>query len=93
MFKRIIIFLLKDTGIKATIMNKYLKLLNQNMGTYLKRFGLKLNFQLESTFDENITNFSGHKFSYFSLSEGEKLRVDLAMMFSWRNLAMQSVQR
>ena len=68
-------------------MNKYLKLLNQNMGTYLKRFGLKLNFQLESTFDENITNFSGHKFSYFSLSEGEKLRVDLAMMFSWRNLA------
>ena len=80
-------FLLKDTGIKATIMNKYLKLLNQNMSTYLKRFGLKLNFQLEPTFDENITNFSGHSFSYFSLSEGEKLRVDLAMMFSWRNLA------
>jgi len=80
-------FLLKDTGIKATIMNKYLKLLNQNMSGYLKRFGLKLNFELESTFDENITNFSGHKFSYFSLSEGEKLRVDLAMMFSWRNLA------
>lgn len=80
-------FLLKDTGIKATIMNKYLKLLNQNMSTYLKRFGLKLNFSLESTFDENITNFSGHTFSYFSLSEGEKLRVDLAMMFSWRNLA------
>ena len=80
-------FLLKDTGIKATIMNKYLKLLNQNMSSYLKRFGLKLNFQLESTFDENITNFSGHSFSYFSLSEGEKLRVDLAMMFSWRNLA------
>jgi len=57
------------------------------MSTYLKRFGLKLNFSLESTFDENITNFSGHTFSYFSLSEGEKLRVDLAMMFSWRNLA------
>ncbi len=79
--------LLKDSGIKATIMNKYLKLLNQNMEIYLKRFGLKLNFELQNSFDEKITNFSGHEFSYFSLSEGEKLRVDLAMMFSWRNLA------
>ena len=79
--------LLKDTGIKATIMNKYLKLLNKNMELYLKRFGLKLNFQLDNSFNEKITNFSGHEFSYFSLSEGEKLRVDLAMMFSWRNLA------
>ena len=79
--------LLKDTGIKATIMNKYLRLLNQNMELYLKRFGLKLNFELDNSFNEKITNFSGHEFSYFSLSEGEKLRVDLAMMFSWRNLA------
>ena len=79
--------LLKDTGIKSTIMNKYLKMLNQNMELFLKRFGLKLNFELDSNFNENITNFSGHSFSYFSLSEGEKLRVDLAMMFSWRNIA------
>ena len=79
--------LLKDTGIKATIMNKYLRLLNKNMELYLKRFGLKLNFELDNSFNEKITNFSGHEFSYFSLSEGEKLRVDLAMMFSWRNLA------
>ena len=79
--------LLKDTGIKSTIMNKYLRMLNQNMELYLKRFGLKLNFELDSNFNENITNFSGHSFSYFSLSEGEKLRVDLAMMFSWRNIA------
>jgi len=79
--------LLRDTGIKATVMNKYLRLLNQNMELYLKRFGLKLSFELDSNFNEKITNFSGHEFSYFSLSEGEKLRVDLAMMFSWRNLA------
>ena len=79
--------LLKDTGIKSTIMNKYLRMLNQNMELFLKRFGLKLNFELDSNFNENITNFSGHSFSYFSLSEGEKLRVDLAMMFSWRNIA------
>ena len=62
-------------------------MLNQNMELFLKRFGLKLNFELDSNFNENITNFSGHSFSYFSLSEGEKLRVDLAMMFSWRNIA------
>jgi DNA repair exonuclease SbcCD ATPase subunit len=79
--------LLKDTGIKSTIMNKYLRMLNQNMELFLKRFGLKLNFELDNNFNENITNFSGHSFSYFSLSEGEKLRVDLAMMFSWRNIA------
>ena len=46
-----------------------------------------INFELDNNFNENITNFSGHSFSYFSLSEGEKLRVDLAMMFSWRNIA------
>ena len=82
-------FLLRDAGIKATIMNKYLNLLNKNMEVYLKRFGLKLNFELDSTFNEKITNFSGHEFSYFSLSEGEKLRVDLSMMLSWRNLALK----
>ena len=82
-------FLLRDAGIKATIMNKYLNLLNKNMEIYLKRFGLKLNFELDSTFNEKITNFSGHEFSYFSLSEGEKLRVDLSMMLSWRNLALK----
>jgi len=82
-------FLLRDAGIKATIMNKYLNLLNKNMEVHLKRFGLKLNFELDSTFNEKITNFSGHEFSYFSLSEGEKLRVDLSMMLSWRTLALK----
>ena len=82
-------FLLKDSGIKSLIMNKYLNLLNKNMEFYLKKFGLKLNFELDSSFNEKITNFSGHSFSYYSLSEGEKLRVDLSMMLSWRTLAIK----
>ena len=59
------------------------------MEFYLKKFGLKLNFELDSSFNEKITNFSGHSFSYYSLSEGEKLRVDLSMMLSWRTLAIK----
>ena len=79
--------LLKDTGIKASIIDNYLDILNKTIETYLNRFGLNFQFRLDRNFKEQILNFSGHEFSYFSLSEGEKLRVDLATMFAWKTLA------
>lgn len=79
--------MLKDTGIKAMIVQKYLPIFNQYINQYLTKFGFFVDFQLDDTFNETIKSRYRDMFSYASFSEGEKLRLDLAILLTWREIA------
>ena len=79
--------MLKDTGIKSTIVENYLPVINQLINGYLEEFGLFVGFELSSTFDETIRSRDRDIFSYNSFSEGEKAMIDLAILFTWRQIA------
>jgi DNA repair exonuclease SbcCD ATPase subunit len=79
--------LLKDTGIKSKIIKKYLPVMNQLINKYLQLMDFYVNFNLDENFEETIKSRFRDDFSYPSFSEGEKMRIDLALMFTWRAVA------
>jgi hypothetical protein len=79
--------LLKDGGVKSLIVKKYLPLINQSVNKYLQLMDFYINFKLSEEFDETIESPIHEDFSYSSFSEGEKQRIDLALLFTWREVA------
>ena len=79
--------ILKDGGIKARIISQYIPVMNKLINKYLAEFDLFVDFQLDENFNEIIKSRFRDKFSYASFSEGEKLRITLAIMLSWRSVA------
>jgi len=79
--------LLKDNGVKSRIIRKYLPLINQSVNKYLQMMDFYLNFTLDEEFNEQIQTPVYEDFSYGSFSEGQKQRINLALLFSWRELA------
>jgi len=79
--------LLKDDGVKTKIIKKYLPFINQQVNRYLQMMDFYINFNLDSEFNESIKSPIHENFSYSSFSEGEKARIDLALIFAWREVA------
>ena len=79
--------LLKDGGVKSKIIKKYLPLINQQVNRYLQMMDFYINFKLDEEFNETIESPIHEDFSYSSFSEGEKMRIDLAILFTWREVA------
>ncbi len=80
--------LLKDTGIKAKVISKFIPVLNQYINEYLNLFDMFVSFELDETFNETIKSRNRDKFSYNSFSEGEKTKIDLSILFAWRKVAL-----
>ena len=79
--------MLRDTGIKSVIIKKYLPVMNQLVNRYLKELDLYVSFDLNENFEETIKSRFRDEFTYSSFSEGEKMRIDLALLFTWRTIA------
>lgn len=79
--------LLKDDGIKTKIIRHYLPIMNKIINKYLQIMDFYVNFSLDENFNEVIKNKSKENFTYHSFSEGEKLRIDLAILFTWREIS------
>ena len=79
--------LLKDTGIKTKIIKQYLPVMNKLINKYLTAMDFFVNFNLNESFEETIKSRHRDEFSYASFSEGEKMRIDLALLFTWRQIA------
>lgn len=79
--------LLKDGGVKAKIIKKYLPLINQQVNKYLQLMDFYINFKLDEEFNETVESPIHEDFSYTSFSEGEKMRIDLSLLFTWREIA------
>ena len=79
--------LLKDDGVKTKIIKKYLPLINQQVNRYLQMMDFYINFKLNEEFIETVESPIHEDFSYSSFSEGEKMRIDLALLFTWREVA------
>ena len=79
--------LLKDGGVKTKIIKKYLPLINQQVNRYLQMMDFYINFTLDEEFNETVQSPIHDNFSYSSFSEGEKMRIDLALLFTWREVA------
>jgi DNA repair exonuclease SbcCD ATPase subunit len=79
--------LLKDGGVKTQIIKKYLPLINQQVNRYLQMMDFYINFTLDEEFNETVQSPIHEDFSYASFSEGEKMRIDLALLFTWREVA------
>ena len=79
--------LLKDDGVKTKIIKKYLPFINQQVNRYLQKMDFYINFKLNEEFNETIESPIHENFSYSSFSEGEKMRIDLALLFTWREVA------
>lgn len=79
--------LLKDGGIKTKIIKQYVPIINKLVNKYLDRMGFFVNFNIDENFNEVIKSRYRDEFSYANFSEGEKTRIDLALMFTWRSIA------
>ena len=79
--------LLKDTGIKTKIIKQYIPVINKLINKYLASMDFFVNFELDENFEEKIKSRFRDEFSYGSFSEGEKARLDLALLFTWRSIA------
>lgn len=79
--------LLKDTGIKTAIIREYLPVMNKLINNYLSAMDFYVHFELDESFNELIKSRHRDEFSYASFSEGEKMRIDLAILFTWRHIA------
>lgn len=86
-YSTVITELLKDTGIKTKIIKEYLPVINQLTNKYLQVLDFFVSFHLDDTFKESIKSRHRDEFSYDSFSEGEKQRIDLALLFTWRQVA------
>ena len=79
--------MLQDTGIKTKIIKQYLPVMNKLINTYLTSMEFYVNFTLDENFNETIKSRYRDEFTYASFSEGEKMRIDLALLFTWRAVA------
>lgn len=79
--------LLKDTGIKTAIIREYLPIMNKLINKYLNAMDTYIHFELDEAFNEKIRSRFRDEFTYASFSEGEKMRIDLAILFTWRQVA------
>ena len=79
--------LLKDGGIKAKIIKQYIPIMNKLINKYLAQMDFFVNFELDEEFNETIKSRFRDAFTYDSFSEGEKMRIDLALLFTWRAIA------
>jgi DNA repair exonuclease SbcCD ATPase subunit len=79
--------LLKDAGIKTKIIRQYIPVINKLINKYLAAMDFFVNFELNENFEETIKSRFRDEFSYASFSEGEKSRIDLALLFTWRSIA------
>lgn len=79
--------LLKDGGIKTKIIKQYVPIINKYVNKYLAQMGFFVNFTIDENFNEVIKSRYRDEFSYANFSEGEKTRIDLALMFTWRAIA------
>ena len=79
--------MLMDTGIKTKIIKQYLPIMNKLINKYLTSMEFYVNFTLDENFEETIKSRYRDEFSYASFSEGEKMRIDLALLFTWRAIA------
>jgi len=79
--------LMKDGGVKSKIIKRYLPLMNQQINKYLQLMDFYINFSLDEEFKETVKSPIHDKFSYESFSEGEKMRIDLSLLFTWREIA------
>ena len=79
--------LLRDDGVKTKIIKKYLPFINQQVNRYLQLMDFYINFTLDEEFNETVRSPIHEDFSYSSFSEGEKMRIDLALLFTWREVA------
>ena len=79
--------LLRDTGIKTTIIKQYLPVMNKLINKYLSAMDFFVKFELDESFNETIKSRFRDEFTYASFSEGEKMRIDLAILFTWRQIA------
>lgn len=79
--------LLKDGGIKSRVIKQYVPIMNKLINHYLQMMEFYINFQLDENFKESILSRGRDDFSYSSFSQGEKMRIDLAILFAWRSIA------
>jgi len=79
--------LLKDTGIKTAIIREYLPIMNKLINKYLQAMDAYIHFELDEAFNESVKSRFRDDFTYASFSEGEKMRIDLAILFTWRQIA------
>jgi len=79
--------MLKDTGIKTKIVKEYLPVINMLVNRYLQTLDFFVSFNLDESFQETIRSRHRDNFSYQSFSEGEKSRIDLSLLFTWRHIA------
>ena len=79
--------LLQDSGIKTKIVKQYLPIMNKLVNTYLSSMDFFVNFNIDENFNETIKSRFRDVFSYANFSEGEKMRIDLALLFTWRAIA------
>lgn len=79
--------LLKDTGIKTAIIREYLPAMNKLINKYLNAMDAYIHFELDESFNEIVKSRHRDEFTYASFSEGEKMRIDLAILFTWRQIA------
>ena len=86
-YMEVVSTLLKDTGIKTKIIRQYLPVINKLVNKYLQAMDFFVQFNLDEKFDETIKSRHRDDFSYSSFSEGEKQRIDLALLFTWRTIA------
>jgi ABC-type lipoprotein export system ATPase subunit len=86
-YNRIASELLRDTGIKTKIIKQYIPVINQLTNQYLQILDFFVHFELDESFNETIRSRYRDAFSYDSFSEGEKQRIDLSLLFTWRTIA------
>ena len=86
-YNRIASELLRDTGIKTKIIKQYIPVINQLTNQYLQILDFFVHFELDESFNETIRSRYRDAFSYDSFSEGEKQRIDLSLLFTWRQIA------
>jgi len=84
---KVVAGLLKDGGIKTKIISKFIPVINQRINKYLQSMDFYVNFTLDDNFNEKILSRFRDDFSYASFSEGEKQKIDLALLFTWREVA------
>ena len=81
------VLLLKDTGIKSVLINQYVDIMNELVNKYLEYFDFYVNFTIDDQFNEKIKSRHRDEFTYENFSEGEKVRIDLSLLFTFRELA------
>lgn len=86
-YEEIAAVLLRDTGIKTAIIKEYLPVMNKLINSYLQAMDFYVHFELDESFNETIKSRHRDEFTYASFSEGEKMRIDLAILFTWRQIA------